>query len=57
MQKLVSNKPEPWAKQFVITVKPQSEYLETGRQERNLQLHMPAKRIFIVTQEMALADF
>lgn len=57
MSELVRNKPEPWAKQFVIYMKPKSEYLGTGRQEKNLQLYMPAKRIFIVTEEMALTAF
>lgn len=57
MQKLVSIKSEPRAKQFVINVKSQNKYSGIGRQEINLQLCMPARRIFIVTEKMALAAF
>ena len=39
MQKLVNKKPEQLVKQFVINIKPQCGYSETGGQKRNLQLH------------------
>ena len=38
MYELVNKKYELFAKQFAINIKPQSGYLRTGRQERNLQL-------------------